>query len=84
MAVFGADPIGLLCCAVSRAFGAATVAIADVVDSRLEFAKKFGASQTYKMQPHSPESNAASLLAHSGQAGGVDIVIDATGAEPCI
>ena len=84
VAVFGAGPIGLLCCGVARAFGAATVVIVDVVESRLEFAKKFGASQTYKMQSQSPESNAESLLIQAELAGGVDVVIDATGAEPCI
>lgn len=84
VAVFGAGPIGLLCCAVARAFGAAKLVIVDVVDSRLEFAKGFGASQTYKMQSQSPEANAERLLAETGLEGGANVVIDATGAEPCI
>jgi L-iditol 2-dehydrogenase len=84
VAVFGAGPIGLLCCAVARAFGAAKVIAVDVVDSRLEFSKTFGASQTYKMQSQSPIANAGSLLGQTGLAEGVNVVIDATGAEPCI
>ncbi|KAH7072266.1 chaperonin 10-like protein [Paraphoma chrysanthemicola] len=84
VAVFGAGPIGLLCCAVARAFGAATVVVADVVDSRLEFATNFSASHTYKMLAKSPESNAQGLLGIANIADGADVVIDATGAEPCI
>lgn len=84
VAVFGAGPIGLLCCAVARAFGAARVVIADVVDSRLEFSKGFGATHTYKMRPESAESNAQSLLAQTELGKGVNVVIDATGAESCI
>jgi L-iditol 2-dehydrogenase len=88
VAVFGAGPIGLLCCAVALAFGAATVVVADVVESRLEFAAGFGATATYKMDPQSsPDANAESLLSKADiqvSAGGVDVVIDATGAEPCI
>ncbi|KAK4151689.1 hypothetical protein C8A00DRAFT_45138 [Chaetomidium leptoderma] len=86
--VFGAGPIGLLCCAVARAFGAATVVVTDVVESRLEFATRFGATETYKMDPQSsPDANAESLLSKANfqvATGGVDVVIDATGAEPCI
>lgn len=84
--IFGAGPIGLLCCAVSGAFGAGTVVVTDVVESRLEFAAKFGATHTYKMEPQPPEANAESLLSKANlqAAGGVDVVIDATGAEPCI
>jgi L-iditol 2-dehydrogenase len=82
--IFGAGPIGLLCCAVARAFGAATVVVVDVLDSRLKVAHNFGASQTYKMQAHTPGKNAEQLLTQIGLEGGIDIVIDATGAEPCI
>lgn len=86
VAVFGTGPIGLLCCAVAKAFGAAAVVATDVVESRLEFAAKFGATHTYKMQPQSPEANAESLLRKGDLefAGGFDVVIDASGAEPCI
>ncbi|KAF2024669.1 hypothetical protein EK21DRAFT_117579 [Setomelanomma holmii] len=84
VAVFGAGPIGLLCCAVARAFGAAQVVIVEVAESRLEFATKFSADHTYKMQSQSPEANANDLLRNAGITSGADVVIDATGAEPCI
>ncbi|KAH4956770.1 hypothetical protein HBI78_196480 [Parastagonospora nodorum] len=84
IAVFGAGPIGLLCAAVASAFGAATVVAVDIVESRLEVVKTFGATHTYKMQSLLPELNSIQLLEQSGCKEGVDVVIDATGAEPCI
>lgn len=84
VAVFGAGPIGLLCCAVAQAFGASKVIVVDAVDSRLEFARNYGADETYKMEAESPETNAEKLLAKAQLAEGADVVIDATGAEPCI
>ncbi|KAL3477567.1 chaperonin 10-like protein [Aspergillus californicus] len=86
--VFGAGPVGLLCVAVARAFGAARVVVVDVVDARLEFAAGFGATGGYRMEAGlSVEENVQGLLAVvGGQQGGgaVDIVLDATGAEPCV
>ena len=82
--VFGAGPIGLLCCTVAQSFGASSVAIVDSVDARLEFAKSFGAKSTYKMEVTPPESNADNVLAQAKLDRGADIVIDATGAEACI
>jgi L-iditol 2-dehydrogenase len=84
VAVFGAGPIGLLCSSVAKAFGASTVVIADIVEARLEFARRFAVDETYVMGFQSPELNAEKMLAKASLAGGVDVVIDATGAEPCI
>lgn len=87
IAVFGAGSIGLLCCAVAQAFGAEVVVVIDAVDSRLEFATRLGATETYKMEPLlSPDANAEGLLSKAklGDSEGVDVVIDATGVEPCI
>lgn len=82
--VFGAGPIGLLCSAVAQAFGASKVVIVDVVDSRLAFARTFGAHQTYKMQDGSPEHNAQLLIDKAQLPAGFNVVIDATGAQSCI
>ncbi|PYH88514.1 putative sorbitol/xylitol dehydrogenase [Aspergillus ellipticus CBS 707.79] len=82
--VFGAGPVGLLCCAVARALGAASVVIVDIVPSRLSVARKHGATHTYLMSSESPEENAATLLAAAGLGEGADVVLDATGAEPCM
>jgi L-iditol 2-dehydrogenase len=84
VAVFGAGPVGLLCSAVARAFGASTVAAVDVVPSRLASALKHGATHSYQMSSESPEKNAADLLLTAGVQAGFDIVLDATGAEPCV
>jgi L-iditol 2-dehydrogenase len=84
IAIFGAGPIGLLCSAVIRAFGASSVVIIDIVDSRLTSAGDYGATSTYKMKQVSPEENAEALLSGPGLPEGVDVVVDATGAEPCI
>jgi L-iditol 2-dehydrogenase len=81
--VFGAGPVGQLCGSVARAFGAGTVLVADIVASRLDFALQKGATHVYEMQKTSCQENAAQLLESSGQSGS-DIVIDATGAQPCI
>ena len=84
VAIFGAGPIGLLCSAVIRAFGAASVVIVDIVDSRLASAGNYGATNTYRMKQQSPEENAAEMISETNQPDGFDVVIDATGAEPCI
>lgn len=84
VAVFGAGPIGLLCSAVVRAFGASSVIVTDILRSRLDTADSFGATGTYMMESESPAANAAELLMQAGLSDGVDVVIDATGAEPCI
>ena len=92
--VFGAGPVGLLCAAVARAFGASTVIVVDIVESRLQSAVKYGATHTYQMQTGaSVADNAAALLAAAGLtaaaagtggSAGVDVALDATGAEPCV
>jgi L-iditol 2-dehydrogenase len=82
--VFGAGPVGLLCVAVARAFGASTVLVVDVVPSRLSSALKYGATHTYQMTPESPEHNAEDILNAVELEIGADVVLDATGAEPCM
>ncbi|KAI3318487.1 GroES-like protein [Xylariaceae sp. AK1471] len=84
--VMGAGPVGLLCAAVARAFGASTVVSVDIVESKLNFAKSFCSTHTYVSQRISAEENAANIkkLAGLEEAGGADAVIDASGAEPSI
>ncbi|KAI1181334.1 GroES-like protein [Nemania sp. FL0916] len=83
--VMGAGPVGLLCAAVARAFGATTVVSVDIVESKLKFAADFAATHTYSSQRVAAEQNAANIrgLAPS-LASGADVVIDASGAEPSI
>ena len=84
--VMGAGPVGLLCAAVARAFGASVVVSVDIVQSKLDFAASFCATHTYASRRVSAEENAAGILATAGLtgAGGADVVIDASGAEPSI
>lgn len=86
--VFGAGPIGLLCCAVARAFGAEKVVVVDINESRLQFAKNYAATNTFDAKTVSGvsvEEGARRLLEQTGiRVGGADIVVDASGAESSI
>lgn len=81
--VMGAGPIGLLCCAVAKAFGASEVVVTDIVDSRLEFAKRYAGVKTYKMERISGEENARNIQSQCGVST-ADVVIEATGVAACI
>lgn len=82
--VMGAGPVGLLCMAVARAYGASIIVAADIQPSRLEFAKSFAATHTFTPQRVSAAENAATLKSEIGLPDGADVVIDASGAEPSI
>ncbi|KAI6130421.1 xylitol dehydrogenase [Pisolithus croceorrhizus] len=96
IAIFGCGPVGLLCMAVAKAFGASRVIAIDIVPHRLEFAKSYAATDTF-MPPllEQGETNvefskrAAALMkaelgiAEQG-AQGIDLVVDASGAETSI
>lgn len=82
--VMGAGPIGLLCCAVAKAYGASKIVAVDIQPSRLEFAKGFAATHTWAPSRVSAQENATNLLKSTGIEGGADAVIDASGAEPSI
>ncbi|KAK0653719.1 putative D-xylulose reductase A [Lasiodiplodia hormozganensis] len=81
--VFGAGPIGLLVCAVARAFGAAAVAVADINEPRLAFAREYAGVETVLIQPGQTDL-AAKVVAQMGLADGFDVVIEATGVQSCI
>lgn len=84
--VFGAGPVGLLCMAVAKAYGASNVIAVDIVDSRLSFAKSFAATGTYQSKRElSAKENAEALLKENSlPLDGVDVAIDASGATPSI
>jgi D-xylulose reductase len=90
--IFGCGPIGLLCQAVSKAYGAKKVIGIDISKSRVEFAKTFGADGVF-LPPPKPDGvkaiewseKLASLIKEKfGLGDGPDVVIEATGAESCI
>ncbi|AEO69938.1 uncharacterized protein THITE_2120696 [Thermothielavioides terrestris NRRL 8126] len=82
--VMGAGPVGLLCAAVARAFGASKVVSVDIVQSKLDFARSFAATHTYLSQRVPAEENARRIVAEAELGAGADAVIDASGAEPSI
>lgn len=91
--VFGCGPIGSLCQAVARAYGAGKVVGVDISEARARFAGDFGADQVYvsKRLEGAPEDPVAAarevgekIVRDFGLGGGADVVIEATGVESCI
>lgn len=82
--IMGAGPVGLLCCAVAKAYGASIIVSVDIQPSRLEFAAAYAATHTFGPSRVSGQENASKLLGDVGLPDGADAVIDASGAEPSI
>lgn len=82
--VFGAGPVGLLCCAVAKAFGASKIIVTDIQEGRLNFAKEYAATAMYKPIKASPMDNAIRMKEENGLGAGADVAIDASGAEPSV
>ncbi|KAI0269107.1 xylitol dehydrogenase [Gloeopeniophorella convolvens] len=94
--VFGCGPVGLLCMAVAKALGAARIIAVDIVDSRLEFAKSYAATDSFK--PPAPQEGESKIAFSQRSADllkatlgvedrgdkAIDVVIDASGAEVSI
>ncbi|OJJ83009.1 NAD(P)-dependent alcohol dehydrogenase [Aspergillus glaucus CBS 516.65] len=72
--VFGCGPIGVLCQAIAKAWGAKKVVGVDIVASRIEVANSYGADHMW----------AAMLKEECGLGDGVDVVLECSGAEPCV
>ncbi|PHH86972.1 hypothetical protein CDD83_9475 [Cordyceps sp. RAO-2017] len=79
--VMGAGPVGMLCAAVARVYGAAVVVSVDIVQSKLDLARDLAATHTYLSRRASAADNAAAIRDLAGLADGADVVIDASGAE---
>lgn len=90
--VFGCGPIGVLCQAVAKAYGAKKVIGVDVVQSRLAFAKSFGADGVFMppkadhgADPVEHSEKVAAMIKEQFNLGeGPEVVLECTGAEPCI
>lgn len=82
--VFGAGPVGLLCCAVAKAYGASKIVTVDINEERLAFAMGYAATHKWMSARVSAEENAKNLIKECGLGSGADVIIDASGAEPCI
>jgi len=82
--IYGAGPVGLLCCAVAKAMGASKVIAVDINTERLDFAKSFAATSTFVPSKVSAAENAQKLKDENGLSSGADVAIDASGAEPSV
>tara|TARA_R110002003_G_scaffold112_19_gene9738 strand:+ start:4091 stop:4849 length:759 start_codon:yes stop_codon:yes gene_type:complete len=91
--VMGSGTIGLLCAAVAKQFGAHRVILVDILEKKLEFARRFLECETYCSEMGcAAEENAVKLLerfdlAEEGtdtSGGRVDTVIEASGAASSI
>lgn len=91
--VMGCGPIGILCQAVARAWGATKVIGVDVVQARLDIAKNYyGADGVFMPQRAPPGADpmehsramAGEIKRAFGLGYGADVVLEATGVEPCI
>lgn len=82
--VFGAGPVGLLCCAVATAFGASKVIAVDIQQPRLDFAQKYATTSTFMPSKVAAQENAARLNKENDLGAGADVAIDASGAEPSV
>ncbi|KAK0946104.1 hypothetical protein LTR29_002418 [Friedmanniomyces endolithicus] len=82
--VFGSGPVGLLCCAVAKAYGANKIVAVDINEERLKFAKSYAATDVVVSQRESAPDSAARIIRDCDLGHGADVAIDASGAEPCI
>jgi len=96
IAVFGCGPVGLLCMAVAKAIGASRIIAVDIVQSRLDFAESYAATDVFKPPPR---QDGESSMVYSQRSAGllsamlgvedrgskaIDVVLDASGAEVSI
>jgi L-iditol 2-dehydrogenase len=75
VAVIGAGPIGLLHVLVARKLGAERIIVSDLIDERLDFARKLGADETINARAEDAVETVKQLT--SGY--GADVVIEAIG-----
>ena len=76
--ILGTGPIGVLMCACARACGATRVVACDLVPSRLEFARKMGATHTVKVDDEDARAAVDALT----DGFGADVVFETAGATP--
>lgn len=77
--IFGAGPLGLLCCAVARASGATQVVVVDNLASVVAVATEYGATMVVNAGDTIPAVIARHSMIHWLPKGGVDVMIDTGG-----
>ncbi|CAG4955580.1 unnamed protein product [Parnassius apollo] len=81
--VLGAGPIGLVTMLTARAMGACKIVMTDILQSRLDFAKKLGADHTILVNRESNEDDLVVKI-HELLGNYPDISIDASGAQATV
>lgn len=76
VAVIGCGTIGLLTLQMAKASGATEIIATDLLDDRLELARRLGATQTINVSQADP----AEVIGVRGGQGGVDVAFEAAGA----
>ncbi|KAH7106366.1 xylitol dehydrogenase [Auriculariales sp. MPI-PUGE-AT-0066] len=96
IAIFGAGPVGLLGMAVAKALGAKRVIAVDIVQSRLDFAKSYAATDIFlpgkknegeeqiAYSKRTAAEMAAKLKFTERGIDAIDLVVDCSGAPTCI
>jgi len=80
VAVLGAGPIGQMALQAAKVHGAPQIYVTDLINYRLEYAKKYGASEII----NAAKEDVASRIKEFTDGEGVDVVIDASGAPSAI
>ena len=80
VAVIGAGPIGQMALQASKTYGAHETFVTDIIDYRLEYAKKYGAKEVI----NSAEEDVVEKIMELTDSKGVDVVIEASGATSAI
>jgi len=80
VAVLGAGPIGQMALQASKTYGAHETFVTDIIDYRLEYAKKYGAKEVI----NSAEEDMVEKIMELTDSKGVDVVIEASGATSAI
>ncbi|XP_003748082.1 sorbitol dehydrogenase [Galendromus occidentalis] len=80
--VTGAGPIGLLNFLVAKAFGASTVVVTDIVESKLELVRSLGATGTVNVKGKTSEAISREILAITGSA--PEVTLECSGVESSV
>jgi L-iditol 2-dehydrogenase len=79
--ITGCGPVGLLILAVAKAAGVHPIGMTDVQDHRLEYAKKMGATFTYKIVPGKSETETVKEIRNLFGGEGAECSLECTGIE---
>ncbi|QOL82364.1 L-idonate 5-dehydrogenase [Pseudooceanicola spongiae] len=77
--VTGAGPIGALCVALAKHFGASEIVVTDLQDATLAVAKDVGATRTVNVATHG-----ADLTEYEAEKGYFDIAFECSAAQPAL